>query len=157
MGTSLFLLFIFPLAHLSFHPFLVSSLPLSPNPSVALTSPNTLYRTSVPSTLFPGEKVSFKWPSKLENYPPKMHFTFQRCSLLLEEDVFCSTENIPSLMASVYFSSYLSPCSCALFSTFFFLFWWLYCIARIASILVDIQGAEYYSCMVSAIFHGTMF
>lgn len=97
----------------------LSRLSLPSLPPLLLLHPPTLYRTSVPSTLFPGEKVSFKWPSKLENHPPKMHFTFQRCSFLLEEDVFRSTENIPSLVASVYFSSCLSPCSCALFSTFF--------------------------------------
>lgn len=38
--------------------------------------PSTLHR-SVPATLVPAHEVSFEWPSKLENYPPKMHFALQ--------------------------------------------------------------------------------
>lgn len=44
----------------------------------------------MPATLISAHKVSFEWPSKLENYPPKMHFALQRCFFLPKEDVSLS-------------------------------------------------------------------
>ena len=62
--------------------------------------PSTLHR-SVPATLIPAQKVSFEWPSKLENYPPKMHFAPQRYFFLPKEDVSLSlsTENREFLLS----------------------------------------------------------